>query len=461
MKHMTASLSQGIRNRAFVHGCFVCSLFVCFAATAQTEEEQRRPQAYLTAFGEYTDNIARSFDNETSALVYGAGVGFDINTRRQRLEATLQGDVAYLASTESDLYEEGVVGNALGRLEYAIVPERFDWFVDGAYGQIPVDERLTDTPENRQDFSTLRTGPQFSLPLGTRNLLQFGGSYATTNYSVAEDDFDRTEGFLSLRRRLSARQSVALSGTSNKTEFEREDEFISYRQDRAFLEWSATGARTTLLAQAGYEVLNRDGLDDADSSLYKLRVTRKIGRLSTLTFDIDQQMADTSTAFASRIEFGGGGGAAIDVSPTAGVYRVRSAKTHFRTGSPQLLIDISATYEEDRYVDDVELQQSDRDIIFSSASILKTLSPTVVVGMYGDVTDADFFRQDFQYTEWNAGLLAAIRLTRSIGLQLSAARNRRSGGADDGGFKENIARISIYYGTGDLALDLSDRAGRR
>ncbi len=433
---------------------------LAFAAASYAQDVDRPLSAYVTAFGEYTDNIARTFDDEKSALIYGAGVGFDLQTNRRRVRSKLQGDLSYLDSDE-DLYESGVLGQVLGNVELSAIPDRLSWLIDGAYGQIPVDERLADTPANRQDFTTIRTGPELTVPLSRRTTLQLGGSYATTNYEIALDDFDRVEGALSLRYRLSPRQTISLTGATTDTRFEREDLFTDYRQDRGFLEWSATGARTTLLVQAGYDVLEEDDQDDnSGSTIYNVRVTRRVGQRGTVVLQVDQQLSDTSSAFARRVEFTGVGGGAVDVSPSAGVFRARSGKLHYRTSARQLQIDVGAMYEEDRYVDDDAFGANDRDLVFSSLAVFKIMSPSVLAGFFGDVTKAEFVQEDFEYTEWDAGLLGAWRILPSLGLQLSAGRSKRSGGLERGGFEENVVRLSLFYATGDAPLSLRDRPGR-
>ena len=451
------------RSRRYKAALILTAVASCAAggqATAQVQlDENAKQQFYMAGFGEHTDNLTRLYDNKVAALVYGVGAGFDLNANHRRVQARLQGDLSYLDSNE-DTYSGGALGNIVGRANFAAIPSRVNWFMEGAYGQVPVDARLSDLPTNRQDFTSYRTGPEVSLPLSARDLLRLSGSYSATDYGVSLDDYSRVEESIALRHLLTANQTLSLSGTTNSTRYVRDDVFADYHQDRAFLEWSANGARTGLLLQAGYDVL-RSQSDRLGSNLYNLRVTRKIGQQSVLILQADQQLSDTSAAFSRRIDFVGVGGGAVNVSIAPGLFRERSARVSFKTVSSQLEINLSSSYEEDRYQDSSALQANDRDLVLSSLSVFSTLTPSFTMGVFGDMTNADYVRQNFSYTEWDAGLVLSYRLSRFFGVQLSGAHSKRTGGPQSGGFEENVARLGVYYAVGATPLDLHERPGRR
>lgn len=445
-------------SRAFAWS--ICVYGLVGAADASYAQERRSQSAYATAFTEYTDNVARSPVSEKSAYVYGVSGGVSVATKRRWFDADLEADLSYLDS-DSGLYDSGVLGNALGHLTFTPIPERFNWFVEGVYGQIPVEGRLADTPANRQDFTSLTTGPQILVPLGARDLVELRGSYATINYEVTLDDSEQTEGSLSILHRLSPHQTFRLLASTADTTYDREELFRDYKQNRAFLEWEAIGARTNLLVQAGYEVLDQEGEAKSGSTLYNVRMRRKLGQRSSLILQVDQSLSDTSSAFSQRLEFTGVGGGAVDVSANPGVFRARSGKVHYQTQAKELEIDVSGTYEQDRYLKDQSLVSDNRNAIFSGVSIFKRLTPVIAVGVFGDLTDADYIEQDFKYTEWDLGVMGSWRIARSVGLQLSAARTDRSGGFDEGGFKENVMRLSVFYATDGVPLDIRERPGHR
>lgn len=452
--------SRPSRYKAALFGAAVVSCIAAGPVEAQVPlDENAKQQFFVAGFGEHTDNINRLYDNKIAALVYGVGGGFDLNANRRRVQARLQGDLAYLDSDE-DSYKGGALGNVIGRANLAAIPNRVNWFVEGAYGQVPVDERLTDTPLNRQRFTSYRTGPEVTVPLSVRDLLRLTGSYSATDYGASLDDYSRIEESIALRHLLTASQTLSLLGTTTSTQYVREDVFADYHQDRAFLEWSANGARTNLLVQAGYDVL-RIQSDRLGSNLFNVRVTRKVGQLSVLILQVDQQLSDTSAAFARRIDLVGVGGGAVNVSTGPGLFRERSARISFKTVSSQLEINLSSSYEEDRYQDSTTLQANDRDLILSNLSVFYATTPSFTVGVFGDMTNADYVLQNFTYTEWDAGLVLSYRFARSFGLQLSGARSKRTGGPQTGGFEENVARLGLYYAVGETPLDLHERPGRR
>ncbi len=118
---------------------------------------------------EHTDNAGRSEVDPQSESIGTAGLGLDIDTQRPRLSAEVGANLDYRRYLD-DTFDPEVVGGVDANLGFALIPERIVWILEDNYGQISNNRLVADSPDNRQDFNYLSTGPDITLPLGHAQL---------------------------------------------------------------------------------------------------------------------------------------------------------------------------------------------------------------------------------------------------------------------------------------------------
>jgi len=118
-----------------------------------------------------TDNVARVSTDEQDETIASVGAQLRLDHESRRLRANVETRLEYRDYLDNT-YDGEVVGNLLANGVFAFVEDRFTWTVTDTFGQTTQNQFAPSTPDNRANVNYLSTGPDFTLPLGSRNKLR-------------------------------------------------------------------------------------------------------------------------------------------------------------------------------------------------------------------------------------------------------------------------------------------------
>jgi hypothetical protein len=392
----------------------------------------------------YTDNVGRVDVNEQSDTVGIAGLNFAIDVNRPRLDARAAADLRYLKYFESD-FEDRVNGGLDGSLALAFVPERFVWVAEDNYGQVTRNRAVADNPDNLQDINYFSTGPDITLPLGSRTSFQVQGRYQDAYFEQGNADSTTTTGSAALLRQLTSATTLSLNVSHSEVDFDDDRVFVDYSVDQAFLRLALTGSRTTLTLDGGGSRLERDhNSGKSDSVLARLDVARLIGARSSLRLVAGTMPSNTQQSFRLDQQLGG-----VDVGPDSEVvagdsfkadYAYLTFATDWERGGLTLLL--SGRSQEHEVFTDL-----DRDQYRATLTVTRELTRSVSLDVRGTYLDEKFTNTGFGFDQWGAGLGLRWEIGRRVSLR--ARVDHYVGTSDDGtrDYTENRAYIGISYST--------------
>jgi hypothetical protein len=392
--------------------------------------------------GRYTDNVGRVDVNEQSDTVGIAGLNFAVDVDRPRFDARAAADLRYLKYFESD-FDDRINGGLDGMLGFAFVPERFVWVVQDNYGQVSRNRQVADNPGNLQDINYFSTGPDITLPLGSRTTFQVTGRYEDAYFEDGNQDSTTKRGTAALVRQLSSAAALSLNGSYSEIDFDDDQVFTDYTVEEAFLRLALTGSRTTLTLDGGTSRLEREhDAGKSDSVLARLDVARLIGARSSVRLVVGTMPSNTQQSF--RLDQSQGG---VNVGPDSEVVAGDSFKSDYayltfttdweRSGFTMLLS--ARSQEHDVFTD------QDRDQYRATLTFNHELTRAVSVDVRGTYLDEKFTNTGFAFDQWGAGLGLRWELGRRVSLR--ARVDHYVGSSDDGtrDYTENRAYLGINY----------------
>jgi len=405
-------------------------------APPQLERDQGLNFA-LTAGGSWSDNISRTPTDEEDGTIGRAGLLLDYAERTNRLDTKVNTNVAYEHYFD-DTFDDAVIGGVAGVMTASIVPERFKWLVQENFGQIDSDPFAADTPSNRENVNYFTTGPDFAFRLGSTFTLALSGRYSSTTYEETDLDGERYGATASLIRRMSSASSLSLNVTGDQLKFDDTTVNQDYDRYQAFLRYSLTGSRTTVLADLGYTRLDFDP-EESDGTLAKLSLSRKVSASTTLTFGVGTQFSDAGDIFRDMQDQGGVQQGGEAVVATSDPFESRFASLAWAFERNRTAFGLSASYNDEDYEN---LTTADRTLTIWNAYFNRELARSLDLRVYARLEQEDFDSLNFQDDEWQYGASLGWALGRTIELRLAFDRYDRDSTDPTTEFVEN--RTSLY-----------------
>jgi hypothetical protein len=390
----------------------------------------------------YTDNVGRQDVNEESETVGIAGVRFNFDVDRRRLDGHAAADLRYQKYFD-DTFDNEVAGGLDALLSFAFVPERFLWVVADNYGQVANNRQAVDNPDNRQDINYFSTGPDINIGLGTRTTLQLSGRWEDAYIERTDQDNETVLGSAALARQLSAAATLSLNYSTSEVDFDDDTQFFDYTEEQAFLRLALTGSRTTLTLDGGGSRVEQDDIDSKQESLLaRLQLTREVGVRSQMRLVVGTTPSNTAQAFRRDQENGG-----VDVGPEGAIaagdsfqqdYAYLTFTTEWDRGGLTALLSARS--------DDHDVQSDlDREQYRGTLTLARDLTRSVTMDVHGTYLDEKFTESGFSFDEWGAGLGLRWEISRQFSMRLRA--DHFVGSSDDGSrdYTENRAYIGFTY----------------
>ena len=245
----------------------------------------------------HTDNVARTADDEQAETIASIGGQLRLDHESSRLRANVATRMEYREYLDNT-YDGELAGNLLADGTLDIVEERISWALTDTFGQTTQNQFAAATPDNRENVNYLSTGPNLSLPLGSRNMLIVHGRYKDVSYEDSDLGSERLRGELMLQRDLSDASKLALNATTERVTFDDETNFADFDTDEAFLSYSIDAARTTMSFDAGVTEITLG--DESDSGwLGRLKFKRRASSSLSVGLELGHEFSDAGDAFAN------------------------------------------------------------------------------------------------------------------------------------------------------------------
>jgi hypothetical protein len=418
--------------RAAVGTCLVIAASGAGAATLDLE-----------IGGEYSDNVARLPENETEESIGFVGLTLGLTADRPRLDADLSTALEYRKYLD-DTFDDELVGGLDGTLAYAFVPERFLWIVQDNFGQIANNRAAVESPDNRQNFNYFTTGPDITVPLGSRTEAELSARYSDTYFEDSVEGSETHQASLALTRTLSERTSVGLVGSAAEVKFDESESFEDSEIQEGFVRLTADGVRTDFSGDLGYTETTRGDVA-SDGIVVRLDLSREITSRSTLSFSAGSQFASAGDAFRLEQDATGVQTGNEDIVAAADVFRNTYAYLTFDTEQARISISATVRGTRERYETQTLL---DRDVVGGDLSLGRQLSERLGVGFFASYSEDEFVNAGFSFDEWAVGANLTWQLSQSWSLDVTAEHFSGSGEGIEREYEENRGVITLHYSIG-------------
>ncbi|MGH8863854.1 MAG: hypothetical protein ACREVZ_04315, partial [Burkholderiales bacterium] len=242
----------------------------------------------------YSDNVERVPDGN-SVTVATADLAGQLTDSGRTFDLDLEGAVILREYLDS-AYENDVLPQFRGEVNWAPAPERFVWTIRENFGQVALTPADSLQPSDRQDVNVFSSGPALTLPLGRRWNIQFTGLYSDVYYEDDEFDNNRLTGTMTVERQVSSNQAAYVRAYSSRSEF-KEAQFGGYDIQGLFLGYDGLGVRTGISAEIGVEELHdRDEVNEA--AYVDLNIDRRLSHRLSASLRLVTRYADAAEIFA-------------------------------------------------------------------------------------------------------------------------------------------------------------------
>jgi hypothetical protein len=398
----------------------------------------------------YTDNIAQT-TNKISEEIAEVGVQFSGIEQTSRLQADVVGDLEHLDFLR-DTYSPEVIGNLNGFASFALIPEYLKWSLQDYFGQGVTDPLAPATPENREAINTATTGPTVTLPLSSHELLSLTGGYSLVTYQTSPLNSNQFSGGVTFTELLSQLSRVSFSVDDKRIDFQ---DAINpdYDQRDAYIRYQATGARTRLIVDAGYDQLRGAQSLNAGGFLGRVTVVRTLAAQSLLTITAGREFSNSSSFIGQSQNVNG-----IGLQATTGLQTSTPFSNNYVTGAwtftrPRTSFSVLASHFQQTYQGDSALDQT---LTTGGVHVTRVLFPTWSAGLYGQYSKQTFSVQTGgDYRQVDGGVDVKWQLGRLFSLALQYQYYKRDGDLAVYNVSESRVFLRFQYGSGALRGSLT------
>ena len=389
-----------------------------------------------------SDNITRRSTDPIDETIAAAGLRFSLDQRSSRVEADLVGNFAYNDYLD-DTYDSEFLGNFAGTASFVLVEDRVRWMASDNFGQVLTDPFVPATPENSENLNYFSTGPDVVLGFGSQMELHAGARYSLSSYESHDFDSDSVLAQLGLVRLLSKSSSLGLNARWQEATYDDQALNADYDEAEAFLSFEATGARTYLNIDAGYNEISHEIDSRSDSGpLLRLDASRRVSARSRATLSAGHEFRGSGAAFAATQ---GGGDMTLDPvlgRQTAQPFMHDHASLGWRLRHNRTEYGLTGSWNSQEYTDAPLFDQS---LISFGGSVSHDFTPQLNVHVEVMSTDADFDQPGGDYHDDTAGLSLRWRMARRLSMTFTYAYTSRDSDQLTGDYDENRLWLSFGY----------------
>jgi hypothetical protein len=393
----------------------------------------------------YSDNVTRVGENEVDDTIATLGGQLRLDHESARLKANIATRLEYRDYLD-DTFDGDLVGNFIGASRFDLVEDRIAWTVDDTFGQTSRNQFSADTPDNRESVNFLSTGPDLTLPFGSRNSLELHGRYSNVNYEVSDLGNDRVRGELAVLRKLSAASVVSLHASTEQVSFDEPDLYADFDRNEAYLAYEVEAARTQMSIQGGTTEVRSSGQTD-DGWLGRFKLSRHTSSALTVGFELGHEFSDAGNSFVQQQAQQPGSTDPVSAQQTSAPFQNEFLSVFTDFARNRTSFGLRAGYYEETYE---SLPLFDRERSVLQANVRRSLSATLTARAGVNYSKFEYSEAARKFSELDATLGVVWRLGRNTSLSVDYIHLDRSGdeGAVEYGANELWVRIGYLVGEG-------------
>lgn len=286
-----------IRTRKTLLGLTVCSL------TALTGSALAGQLVTNASFELHqSDNVLKGDNDKSSETEANTELGFAYTSISNRLVSTI-GYQAVHREFKNNLLNDrtNITGSSL--LQFDILPRRFIWVLEHNQDYNKVDSTLADTADNRDERSTVQTGPDLNFNITPVDMLTLRVRQINTDFdSLGEVDSERLFSNAMWVHRYSQLGSISLVASHSDVQFDAETN--DYTQKRLGLGLDGQIKQGRYNIQVGGDSIDRNIGPDVNGSYIIGELNLEFGR-NQLEFRVDRETTDSSIGLSLNDSFSG------------------------------------------------------------------------------------------------------------------------------------------------------------
>lgn len=398
----------------------------------------KETQLAITAGAGWSDNIALESVNAQEGTIGQVGLLVGFASESPKLSSDVEANVAFEHYFDGT-FDDDVIGGVDATLAFAVVPERFVWFLQENFGQITSDPFSAATPNNRENINFLTTGPDIMIRLGGVTSLLFSGRYSDTQYETSDLDGERFGGTLALARKVSAASTLSINLMGERVEFESivpEGEVRNYDRQEAFARYDVHGARGSVIVDLGYTSIERDD-ESSHGLLARVALFRQITASSIVRLDAGTQFSSAGDMFRDLQSQRGVRLDSQSVIASNDPFESRFAAIGLNYLRHRTGFGLSGSVRDETYERSTALN---RTLTSLEAYASRQLSRTTELRIFGTF-DREDFDAGFTDDELRTGVALAWELGRHVELRLQYDRFDRDSSAGNTSYTENRGSI--------------------
>lgn len=400
----------------------------------------------LTTGVTWSDNVSLVPTNEEDGTIGEVGVDLLYDQQSRRLRTDLDLNAAYEHYFD-DNFDDNVFGGLDGTMIFGVVPERFEWFLQDNFGQTRVNPLAGATPDNRENFNYLTTGPDFTLRFGRVTALRLAGRYSRTDYETASLDGDRYSGAISLQRNVSSASSVSLNAMSERVENDDTSLTDGYDRSEGYLRYELDNDRTDLGVDLGYTTIE-DDTHTSSGPLVRLSLRRQMTPATAVALQLGDEFSDAGNVFRATQDLNGVSRDAESVLVTSDALERRFGYLGWSFERNRTEFGVNGEYSEENYENAVAL---DRSLARYSAYVSRRLTSNVRVRLDARQSKEEFDASNLDIDEWRGVAALDWEVGRTLSWRLQFEYREREGSGSNGAvaslqeYKESRASLFITW----------------
>ncbi len=401
----------------------------------------------------YSDNVGRTADNEVDSGIGVLGMQLWGYKPVGRLRYSALGNVSYL-DVFNKQFPGYALGNVGGTLDFDIVPTAFEWNSKASFEEVRQNLGAALGPTNRESITTLGTGPTFRAEVTNTLDAVLKGNYERSYFSERNFNSETKGGRFDLDHSISRDSHFGVGVTYDDVTYTSDVAAGSFDFTRreAFLEWKATGKRTTINAEVGAAKLQGSGFETT-GPLARIDITRRLSPYLSASLNFSRSFPTSPSAFSPSSFIVSGSSAAQFVGTdnsiaTATARRQTVVGTQLALNRPRTLAQFQLNYSSE-----VGVQpgvEDDRRYYQGIFSITHFLTPRTSGGLFASYLRDREVSQTIRARESSYGVSLGTLLTTSFSLEAAIRRASRSDATALGRYSEWVGGLFFVWGNGPV-----------
>lgn len=272
---------------------------------------------------EYTDNARLEPDNVVNDLITIGFVAASISENEGPLTydaTTLFNNTSYTQDTYPDQHYFNFVGGA----DWAMIKDRFNWFLRDNFNQRTVNTLAANTPDNLQDTNTFSFGANIRFPISARQSFNLSPSFSQYYYEVQVTDNKQYVLAANWNYLMSRLNNVGLNLSARKVNYTETDIFGNSITNNTFTNlaflFNGQRLRSVYAINLGATNVKRDSGEETTGFAGSIDWSGAVSSRSTFSTLVATDLTDSSRVSQSLTENPANGNPA-DVQITTDVIR--------------------------------------------------------------------------------------------------------------------------------------------